>query len=299
MNAPSHTVVIVGGGSTAWLCAAGLKRAFHHRGLDLLLIDPGRSADDPIGRWTLPSLRSIHSLLGLKESDLVRRTGATFRLGTEHRGWQADASGFMHVHGELGIDVQGAPFHEYLVLRALTGRPESPEDYSLAAIAARTGRFARPMNGHNPLTSSFTYGLHLDDTAYCAYVREYAKRLGVSHIEAQLFDVTFREDGHVAAIVLADGRRISADYFLDCSGQQALLMNRLAGTDWQDWSAWLRNDRMVTSRALPLDDAPALTHTDATDAGWMWRIPLAQSSVAGYVYSSHFCGDNEDRKSVV
>jgi tryptophan halogenase len=231
-------------------------------------------------------------LLGLKESDLVRRTGATFRLGTEHRGWNGDASSFMHVHGELGVDIHNAPFHEYLVLRALAGRPESPENYSLAAIAARTGKFTRPMNGQNPLTSSFTYGLHLDDLAYCEYLREYAKRLGVSHIEARLLDVTFRDDGHIAAVVLADGRHICADYFLDCSGQQALLMNRV-GTDWQDWSAWLRNDRMVTSRALPLDDPAAVTHTDAVDAGWRWRIPLAQSSVAGYVYSSQFCGDNE------
>src|SRR5688572_16309481 len=103
MNAPLRSVVIVGGGSAAWLCAAGLKRAFH--GLDLLVVDPGRVADDPLGRWTLPSLRSIHSLLGLKESDLVRRTGATFRLGSDHRSWQGDASGFVHVHGELGTDI--------------------------------------------------------------------------------------------------------------------------------------------------------------------------------------------------
>jgi tryptophan halogenase len=290
MNAPLRSVVIVGGGSAAWLCAAGLKRAFH--GLDLLVVDPGPVADDPLGRWALPSLRSIHSLLGLKESDLVRRTGATFRLGSEHRGWQGDASGFVHVHGELGTDIHNAPFHEYLALRALAGRPENPEDYSLAAVAARTRKFARPMN-HNPLTSSFTYGLHLDDLAYCAYVRDYAKRLGVSHIDAQLSDVTFRDDGYIATLVLADGRRISADYFLDCSGERALLMNRVAGADWHDWSAWLRNDRMVTSRALQLDDPPAVTRTDATDAGWLWRIPLAQSSVAGYVYSSQCCGDNE------
>lgn len=293
MTAAVHSVVIAGGGVTAWLCAAGLKRAFHHRGLDVTVVDPGRLADDPLGHWTLPSLRSIHSLLGLKESDLVRRTGATFRLGSEHRGWQGDSSTFVHVHGELGVNIHSAPFHEYLLLRALSGRPESPEDYSLAAVAARTGKFARPMNGHNPLTSSFTYGLHLDDAAYCEYLREHAKRLGVSHIEAQPHDVVVREDGYVAALVLANGERVSADYFVDCSGRQALLMSRVGGSDWQDWSAWLRNDRMVTSRALTLDDPPAATRTDATDAGWLWRVPLAQSSVAGYVYSSKLCGDNE------
>lgn len=293
MSTPTQSVVIVGGGTTAWLCAAALKRAFQHRSLDIRVLDPGRSADDPIGRWTLPSLRSMHSLLGLKEGELVRRTGATFRLGSEHHGWNGDASQFLHVHGEIGIDVSNAPFYKYLVLRALEGHPESLETHSLAAVAARTGKFARPMTGHNPLTSSFTYGLHLDDTVYCEHLREHAKRLGVAHIDAQLHDVTFRENGQVAALILASGERICADYFVDCSGQRALLTNRLAGSDWQDWRAWLRNDRMVTSRALALDDPPATTRTDATHQGWLWRMPLAQSSVAGYVYSSKLCGDNE------
>lgn len=292
MNAAVQSVAIVGGGTTAWLCAAALKRAFHHRGLDVLVLNSGRCSDDPIGRWTLPSLRSIHSLLGMKEGELVRRTGATFRLGSEHGGWQGEASRFVHVHGEMGIEINGTSFDRYLALRALAGRPESIEDYSLAAVAARTGKFARPMTGQNPLTSSFTYGLHLDDSAYCEYLREHAKRLGVRYIDAQLHDVIVH-DGRVAALVLPNGERIAADYFLDCSGHRALLMNRVDGTDWQDWSAWLRNDRMVTARAFALDDPPAATRTDATDAGWLWRIPLAESSVAGYVYASEFCSDNE------
>ena len=292
MNATVQSVAIVGGGTTAWLCAAALRRAFRHRGLDVLVIDPGTCAAEAIGRWTLPSLRSIHSLLGMKEGDLVRRTGATFRLGSEHRGWQGDASRFVQVHGEIGSDINGVPFDKYLVLRALAGHADNAEDYSLAAVAARTGKFARPLNSQNSLTSSFTYGLHLDDSAYCEYVREHAKRLGVRRIDAPLTDVLLK-DGNIAALVLAGDERIAADYFLDCSGQPALLMNRVDSTDWQEWSPWLRNDRLVTSRALDLDDPPAVTRTDVTDAGWLWRVPLAQSSVAGYVYSSAFCGENE------
>ena len=292
MNAAVRSVAIVGGGATAWLCAAALRRAFQHRGLYVLVLDLSRCADDPLGRWTLPSLRSIHTLLGIKEGDLIRRTGATFRLGTEHRSWQGDASRFVQMHGELGIEINGAPFDKYLALRALAGHPESVEDYSLAAVAARTGKFARPMESQNPLTSSFTYGLHLDDSAYCEYVREYAQRLGVRRINSQLHDVLLK-DGNVDALVLPNGERIHADYFLDCSGQQALVMNRVDAPDRQGWSAWLRNDRMVSTRAFAIDDPPAVTRTDATDVGWLWRIPLAQSSVAGYIYSSEFCNDNE------
>src|SRR5687767_5595750 len=137
MSTPVQRVAIVGGGTIAWLCAAALKHAFRHRRLDVLVLDTGRPNDDPIARWTLPALRSMHSLLGIKERELLARAHATFRLGSEHRGWQGDASRFMHVHGEIGVEINATPFYHYLLLQALAGRAENAEDYSLAAVAAR------------------------------------------------------------------------------------------------------------------------------------------------------------------
>jgi tryptophan 7-halogenase len=179
MTATITRVIVVGGGSVAWLAAAGLRRAFRKRGVDVLVVDTGLPSDAPVGRWTLPSQRGMHGLLGIPEADLFRRTGATFKLATEHVGWQGDGSHFLHAHGDIGTDIAGTPFYKYLVLQAINGRVDSPENYSLAAVAARTGRFARPMGDEKALTSSFTYGFHLDDAAYGAYLAAHAAQLGV------------------------------------------------------------------------------------------------------------------------
>jgi tryptophan halogenase len=79
-------VVIVGGGSSAWLAAAGLRRAFSTRGIDVTVLDTGLSLNAPLVHWTLSSQRAMHALLGVQESDLLRRTDATFKLGIEHLG---------------------------------------------------------------------------------------------------------------------------------------------------------------------------------------------------------------------
>jgi tryptophan 7-halogenase len=284
-------VVIVGGGSVAWLAAAGLRRAFRKRGVDVLVVETGLPVDSPAGRWTLPSQRGMHGLLGIPEADVVRGTGASFKLATEHVGWQGEGSRFFHAHGDIGTEIGGTPFYKYLVLQALKGRLEAPEHYSLAAVAARLGRFARPMGDEKALTASFTYGFHLDEPAYVAYLAAHAAQLGVRRVSAPLAAATRLPSGEVAALRLANGEQIAGDLFLDCSGAESLLMRELGPGAREDWSAWLPCDRMLSARAPLLQDAPAVTRTVASDAGWWWHMPLARDSAAGYVYCSAYLSD--------
>lgn len=303
MSTRVERVAIVGGGASAWLSAAALKRAFRHRALQVTVVDCGCPPDAPLARWTLPSLRGIHGLLGIKEPEFVRHTEATFKLAAEHRGWQGEASRFMHAHGEIGSDLGGTPFYKYLLQQALAGRAESAEVYSLAAVAARSGRFAQPMP-QSALTSSFTYAFHLDEAAYTAYLHTHAEKLGVTRAEGALADLVFAEGGHVTALTLEGGGRIEADYFLDCSGSQAVLMNRVLTVDRkdraarEDWTGWLPNDRMLCARAPALDDPRPITETTAGHTGWFWRIPLAQSSVVGHVWNSAFSSEDEALQSL-
>ena len=284
-------VVVVGGGAVAWLAAAGLRRAFRKRGVEVLVVDTGMPSDAPVGRWTLPSQRGMHGLLGIPEADLLRRTGTTFKLATEHVGWQGEGSHFFHAHGDIGTDIAGTPFYKFLVQQALNGQPESPENFSLAAVAARLGRFARPMGDDKALTSSFTYGFHLDEAAYVAYLAAHAAQLGVRRVTAPLVAVSRLPGGEVESLQLANSEKIAGELFLDCSGAESLLMRQLGEGERDDWSAWLPCDRMISARAPFIPQLPPFTRTVAADAGWCWRLPLAKSSAAGYVYSSAHASD--------
>src|SRR5687768_14987796 len=198
MSSAPLQVVVVGGGASAWLAAAALTRAFQHRRLQVTVVDSGVPAETPAGEWTLPSTPGMHRLLGLNEGALLRGCGASFRLGTEHRGWQGEGSRFLHAHGEIGRELHGIPFYKLVIARRLAGDRTFPLDaFSLAATALTLGRFARPMAEGDPLKSSFTYGYHLPTKPYAALLREQAGTLGVKIATGNVASVQADEAGNV------------------------------------------------------------------------------------------------------
>ena len=277
-------VVIVGGDAVAWLAGISLHRAFRHRGLDVAVVDTGRGKNTTNARWTLPSLRGMHSLIGVQEPEFLRRTGATFKLASEHIGWQGDGSRFLHAHGDIGTAIGAAPFYKFLLREQIAGRRTGPEPYSLAAEAARLGRFARPMTGADELTSSFTYGFHIDEAAYVEYLREHATRAGIRSVAGAVASIDASETGRIRSVRLESGDAIEGDLFVDCVG--------LSETERDDWSAWLPCDRMACASAPPLANPPPLTQTTASEAGWTWRVPLAAATAVGHVYCSAFVDDD-------
>jgi tryptophan halogenase len=284
-------VAVAGSGPMAWIAASALRRAFQHLQLDVCVIDTGPTRDARIGRWTLPSQRGIHGLLGIVEPHFVQQTGATFKLATEHVGWQGEGSRFLHAHGEIGVEIGGTPFYKFLQREILAGRAEKPESFSLAAAAATLRRFARPVGDGKSLASSFTYSFHLEDVPFTQYLRAHAQRLGVREIAAPLAEVVLGETGGIRALRLADGGILEADYFVDCSGPEARLLNAMGPATRDDWSHWLPCDRMCSALARAESNPPPVTRIVADEWGWSWRAPLANASMAGYVYSSRFVSD--------
>jgi tryptophan halogenase len=295
---PIRHIVVVGSDPVAWIAATGLLRAFKHRHLELSVVHAAGDADPRVGWWTLPSQRGIHGLLGIAEPHLVQHTGATFKLATEHLDWQGQGSRFLHAHGEIGLQFGPVPFYKFIQAETLAGRSERPDAFSIAGTAARLGKFARPMGDSGTLTSSFTYGFHLENAAYAADLRAHALRQGVRELPAPLAEVQFTEDGSIRGLSLTDGSSIAADYFIDCSGPGARLLGRAAAADREDWSSWFPCDRMWSAHGPAMQEPPALTQTLATSTGWSWRAPLAQASMVGHVFSSRFQGDAEARAAL-
>lgn len=289
MSEPIRKVIVAGSGSVAWITAAALRRALARRDLEVTVVDTGPDGA-PAGWWTLPSQRGMHALLGIDESRFIQHTGATFRLGTEHRGWQGEGSRFLHAHGDLGTELGGTPFYRYLQAESVDGRPAVPEEWSLAGMAARLGRFARPMG--KDLTASFTYGYHVAEARYVSYLRTHSERLGVRVAAAPWAETELAEGGRIARLRLADGSTVDADLYIDCSGTAAKLVASIA-PEREDWSPWLPCDRMLSGFASADREPAALTQTVAGEAGWSWRAPLAERSLVGFVYSSRFLGEEQ------
>lgn len=285
-------VVVIGGDAVAWLAGLALHRAFRHRALDVVVVDSGAEGQTHGARWTLPSLRGMHALIGVQEPDFLHRTGSTYKLASEHIGWQGENTRYLHAHGDIGTTIGAAPFYKFLLREAIAGRRASPDDYSLAAAAARLGRFARPMGDDAALTSSFTYGFHVDEAAYVAYLREYAIRAGVRRVEDAIAGADISEDGRIRELRLAGGDTVAGDFFVDCASASSVSASWRPTFERDDWSAWLPCDRLAYAVAPAIINPPPVTQTTAGAAGWTWRVPLVNATAVGLVYSSAFLEDD-------
>jgi tryptophan halogenase len=287
---PIRKVVIVGGGTAGWMCAAALSRVLNLQQVAVTLVESDDIRTIGVGEATIPTLRDFNRLLGIDEADFVRKTQGTFKLGIEFNGWGQLDESYIHPFGSFGLDRPEVRFHQmWLKLRTLDEAAGDISDYNLTLVAARLNRFSPPNN--KGLLSTLRHAYHLDASLYGLYLREYAEARGVNRLEGTITGVTQRDDGFVNSLVLSDGRHIDGELFIDCSGFRALLIGDTLKTGYIDWSHWLPCDRAIAVPSERTGPLRPYTCAMADEAGWRWRIPLQHRMGNGYVYSSEHLDD--------
>ncbi|HVO07984.1 MAG TPA: tryptophan halogenase family protein [Burkholderiaceae bacterium] len=286
-------VVILGGGSAGWMAAHGLSGLLGRRIEHITLIESSEIGTVGVGEASLPTLRAFNATLGVDERDFIRRTQATFKLGIEFRDWR-DGRSFFHGFSDFGPAIRGVPPHLLWLRLREAGDETSYALHSVTTQAALRERFGPPLPDAQSILGTYSYGFQFDASLYGAFLRARAIGRGVQHIDARVEDVVLRPaDGFIDHLVLADGRTLAADLYIDCSGFRARLIGQALGCGFEDWSHWLPCDR---AWAVPCQSAgPLLPYTRSTarTAGWIWRIPLQHRTGNGHVFSSRFIGEQQ------
>lgn len=287
-------ILIVGGGTAGWMCAAALSRRFAAANLQITLVESEQIGTVGVGEATIPHLRYFNERLGFREPDFLQATSATYKLGIEFINWGQVGEAYIHPFGVFGKKFRDVGFH-HLWNRYRHEHPdESLFDYSVSVLAAARGKFAYPSNNPADPLSEYSYAFHIDASRYAAFLRSHAESWGVRRQEGKIVQVHQHPDsGDITKISLDNGTELEADFFIDCSGFQSLLLGKTLGAPFVDWSHWLPCNRAIavptTSNGPPLPYTKATAHT----AGWQWRIPLQHRTGNGHVYSSDYMSDDE------
>jgi tryptophan halogenase len=287
-------ILIVGGGTAGWMTAAALARFLERDYCEIELVESDAIGTVGVGEATIPAIHDFNGKLQLDEREFMRETCATFKLGIEFVDWTRPGHAYLHPFGYYGRDLNGVAFHHYWLRNRQLGDSTPFDQYCLAHVAAKAGRFAHPNRDPRSIYSTYFYAFHFDAGLYAKYLRRYAERRGVRRTEGRIVDVELRgEDGHIQSVLLDDGRRIAADLFVDCSGFRGLLIEEALKTGYEPWTEWLPCDRAVAVPSANVGDPPPYTRATARDAGWQWRIPLQHRTGNGHVYSSQYLSDDE------
>ncbi len=286
--------MIVGGGTAGWMAAAALSRFLGNAGTRITVVESDEIGTVGVGEATIPPLIAYNSMLGINEDEFLAATQGTFKLGIEFVDWGDIGERYFHPFGAHGQDVRGVSFHQlYLRERKRRELPDIAE-WSMSAVAAALGRYARPgPDARLPLSQLF-YAFHFDAGLYALFLRNYAERGGVRRIEGKIVDT--RLDGacgHVESVTLADGTTIAGELFVDCSGFRGLLIEQALATGYEDWTKWLPCDRAIAVPTAYQGQPDPFTRSTARPGGWQWRIPLQHRMGNGLVYSSEHLADDD------
>jgi tryptophan halogenase len=206
----------------------------------------------------LPGLSFFCDELGLKESEWMPESNAVYKLGIYHYDWLRPGSLWKHwfCYDRHSCDQQ------FLL-----------ETAQLPPAAARR------------------YSYHIDAIAFGQMLKNRSVLPnGGKHISAHINQVQQHPDGSVSGLVLHNGSRITADFYIDCSGP-ARVLSSLVGIEFKPYGD-IPNDRAIAC-PQPLEPlgAPNYTITRAGTAGWLWNTALTHRRGCGYTYSSAFITD--------
>jgi tryptophan halogenase len=286
-------IVIVGGGSAGWICAAMASHYFHKTGVAVELVESEEIGTIGVGESTIPPFLQLLRSLGIDEQDFIQKTQASFKLAIRFENWRKQDHTYYHPFGQIGGPIGPHEFYQCWLRAKANGHPSELQDFAPGTAMADQWKFMPPGMAQRTLLSGASYALHIDAKLVAKYLRDYAEARGVTRTEGIVTDVVTRPDGFVEKVIMKDGREVAGDLFIDCSGFRALLIGKTLEEEYLDWSDVLLCDRAIAAQTENIGDPHPYTLAQAQDFGWRWRIPLQHRAGNGYVYCSKYISDDE------
>jgi tryptophan halogenase len=283
-----NSVAIVGGGSAGWLTALVLSAYCPF--LKIRLIRPRANNPIGVGESTQPDLPMRLQAAGIDLGDFCVGTDATMKCGIFYRNWNAVGGHYWHPFTAMADSGPYTPAHHYQQMIL-----EDPQHYSHADYYASVHTSYETCVKRNLIAPEAATALHVDAVKLSAYLERYLTQVEVTpsdRIEA------LAADGQIAGIGVDDGKTVSADLYVDCTGFTRAVLGKIAQPAALPYEA---NVNRAVAASVPYVDAATetrpYTRAEAHEHGWTWSIPLRTRIGSGYVYHGDFCSPDQAEKN--
>ena len=287
-------VMVVGGGTAGWLTANHLAKRLNANAANAIQVTLIESPDIPtigVGEGTVPAIRKTLEYLGISETDFIRECDASFKQSIKFVDWLHNPKGnrgnnFYHHLFDFPC-IQPFDLTSYWLLN-------SSQEFSYADAVSIQGRICdlglAPKQMVDPeYVGTTNYAYHLDAAKFARLLTKHAvNNLGVKHQLANVQQVVVSADGNIEKLITDKGE-FFADFFVDCSGFNALLIGQQLGVGFINKKSTLFADYALAVQVPYADEnapIPCYTIATAKESGWIWDIGLTSRRGTGYVYSS-------------
>ena len=281
-------IVIVGRDIDAWLSAVVLQLHFRKQNTHVLLVElPGTLCKQDFYS-VLPTHKGFHALLGLTdEYSLLNATLGLPVLAQRYSNWSDSPSSFYTAYDTVGTTLFNIDFVQYWLKAKMSGLNVAIEQFSVGAMAAQQGKFAMFENELNSFSNA-TYGYHLDAIAYIRMLKSVAIRAKLDVISSEI-DFVSTIDSRIDILQLKNGEKISADFFIDASGTDGVLIKALENIEnYESWRKFFPCDRMIVGSSKTINPYPSFSQITAAPDGWVGLFPLANRTGVRALYSSGY-----------
>jgi len=296
-------IVIVGGGTAGWITALYLSRvsgSMLDQPPEITLVESSDIPTVGVGEATTPSLRFTLAAAGVDEYEFMRACDATFKHGIQFCNWTHAPSDdptesyfhpFQHPF-RLGVD----HFAKHWQDMPVAERFSFSQMATIQQAMAETG-LAPKSNAFPQYEGVVPYAYHLDAGKLATYLKQLAISSGVHHVISNVQEVITAEDGAVQELLLDEDQVLAGDFFFDCSGFRALLIDHDKQNNFNNKNDILFCDRAVVTRVPinSLNDIQPYTKSTAQQNGWVWDINLTDRRGVGHVYASTYQDDDQAR----
>jgi 2-polyprenyl-6-methoxyphenol hydroxylase-like FAD-dependent oxidoreductase len=282
-----NSVVIVGAGSAGWLTALVLSAYCPF--LKVRLIRPRENAPIGVGESTQPDLPQRLLAAGIDLGDFCAACDATIKCGIFYRDWNVVGDHYWHPFTPMADSSTYTAAHHYQQMIL-----EDPQRYSHADYYARVHTSYETCVKRNLIAPEAATALHVDAAKLAAYLERYLTKVEV--LEADRIEAV-ASDGRISGVVL-DGKAISADLYVDCTGFARAVLGKIAEPARLPYEA---NVNRAVAANVPYADRVSEMHpytrAHAHEHGWTWSIPLRSRIGSGYVYHGDFCSAEDAEKN--
>ena len=280
-------IVIVGGGTAGWMAANLLASKWQDT--KICLVESQEIGIIGVGEGSTPHLKLFFDAINVSDAQWMPSCNATYKVGITFDKWSAieGFESYFHPFAAQTDDVFTVPLFFKNIQARMQGYAVDahPDQYFLESYLARQQLGPLPAES---FPFGIAYGYHFDSALLGQFLAKHGQGLGVTRVEGKVVEVQRHAEGDISAIKLSDESLLAADFFIDCSGFNALLLQQTLQVDFKSYRQTLFNDAAVVMPSKLSSDIPVETRATALSNGWIWQIPLRNRFGNGYVYSSAY-----------